>query len=166
MRLPITTAWNLIFTLLLCLALAPGLLQAANETDYLAKAENAFRAGDLRIAERSYKMSLRDNPDQEAAVAGLMEIYIAQHRYREAIRFSEVFLATHASAPVYSKRGLAFLRMKDMEAARATFQQAANLGANDPQVLFETSSFFFNHGEAAKGEALSERRRVLLSGEQ
>jgi tetratricopeptide (TPR) repeat protein len=91
----------------------------------------------LNMAEKYYRLALRENPKYAEATNNLGTVYYAKKSYRRAVnQYKKAIRLDEASASMWSNLGTGYFARKDYERAAKAWQQALKL---NPEV-FENRS--------------------------
>lgn len=128
---------------------------SAPTTTASTDAPTAAESGDLEDRARGYELVLEREPDNQAALQGLLQIRVEQGRLDEAIPVLEQIADSNPEQLRY-RILLAQAQMEtgDPEAAEQTFQQALQAEPTSPLAVQALTSLLLSQGreEAAVGE--------------
>jgi predicted O-linked N-acetylglucosamine transferase (SPINDLY family) len=121
------------------------------------------RAGRAEEAERRYRDALASRPDQVEVLANLAELLFRAARYAEALPLYDrvVERAPGASASVWNNRGVCEKYTWNNSAALASFQRAARLAPDSPEVLANLGFAECERGRYEQARVHLERAHAL-----
>jgi arylsulfatase A-like enzyme/Tfp pilus assembly protein PilF len=91
-------------------------------------------SGQAPVAEKAFRRAQAGSPDRHEAAFGLARALLVQDRGQEALDALDACLAANPSfSPAHSVRGIHHERRGDLDAARASFQQALRINPGDRQ---------------------------------
>lgn len=153
-----------LFALWLCgVSLPGGMVHAQSDADgWYDKGYAAFSAGQMVDAERGYLIALRKDPAHRLSHVGLLDLYMAQRRYDDALEYADQALARYPSnGRFWRYKGLVLNRTDEIADAKQAFDNAYNAAPNDLSVVRAAEDFLYERGFDAEAAQMTELRKLL-----
>lgn len=132
---------------------------------YFDKGRVALRHGDSGTAERSFQRTLYKEPAHRQAMQSLVDLYIAQHRYEDAMAIMNRWQEQMGEdGRLWTRKAFIYdLTGRQQEATRA-YATALDLAPEDPEVLAHAAGHYYAIGDRARAEGLSEMHKRVTQG--
>lgn len=132
-----------------------------------AKGLQAFEQGDMTMAERNYLIALRKNPIHQPSYIGLLDTYIAQQRYDDALETVDQALGHYPSnAKLLLYKAKLLNQTGEINAAKQYFNDAVNAAPTDLEVVRSAEDFLYQAGFEQEADAMADTRRALEGTDQ
>jgi tetratricopeptide (TPR) repeat protein len=126
---------KLLLLLFILFLSAPGMAQ--NATQSIIKGNQFYKQSQFDLAETQYRKALEYEPDNEKAKYNLANALQKQTRYEEAAKLLEDLPAssneTAIKSAAYYNQGVAYTKMKNLDASIESYKKALRLNPNDQE---------------------------------
>lgn len=127
------------------------------------KGRDALQLGDTGAAERAFHRALYKEPRHREAQLALVDLYVAQQRYEEAHAIIDRQIAEGGpDGQLMLRKGLMYDQTEQQQEASRAYLSAIDLLPDDPDALAQAAGYFNAHGDRARAETLTERRKRVL----
>ncbi len=125
--------------------------------------EQALRKGKMRDAEKHFLLALRADETHTQSALGLSEVYLMQRRYEDGLKVIKKALKDNSDdAALWARQGHLLRDAGKMKQARRSYDRAAELAPEDPEILQQVAGFYNHTGNRVKAEDLSQKRDRVL----
>jgi len=148
--------------LLISLPIAPLHADETKADQLLQEGKQSLVWGQTTKAEIKLLLAKREAPARSDIVAQLVEVYLIQKEYNKGLQLVDELIKTNANEPEpHLLKGRLLQHQGNMQAAQASYINAAGYAADDPKVLAEVGGFFLLIGDAVQAETYSQRVKAL-----